>query len=403
MKSKQLSILSIAVAGALSGVQQQAVAGNFLEALTGGTPYADFRLRYEESDQDNTKEDAEALTLRSRLGYKTGSFSGFSALIEIEDVMDLGVDDFNNTVDPKRAKYSVIADPNTTEIDQGFIQYKAHGLTAKLGRQVITYDNHRFVGHVGWRQDRQTFDGFTLNYVPVEGASLSYGYIDQRNRIFGEHKDQDSKDHLFNASYITPIGKLTGYAYLLDEDEGVTNEIDTYGVRLSGSQTANGIKLLYTAEYADQEMDTGAASFDMGYYLVEGGVNFNGVTFKVGHEVLESDNGAKGFATPLATAHAFNGWSDQFLGTPTQGLEDTYVMVGTKIAGGSLKAIYHEFEANDSTATIDDLGDELNIVYSRKFGKNYSGGIKYASYSAGDVAAGKVDNDKLWVWVGATF
>jgi hypothetical protein len=35
-------------------------------------------------------------------------------------------------------------------------------LSGKIGRQVITMDNHRFVGHVGWRQDRQTFDALTL-------------------------------------------------------------------------------------------------------------------------------------------------------------------------------------------------------------------------------------------------
>jgi len=35
--------------------------------------------------------------------------------------------------------------------------------------------------------------------------------------------------------------------------------------------------------------------------------------------------------------------------------------------------------------------------------KTYSAGIKYAAYSAGDVGAGKVDTDKLWVWLGLKF
>jgi hypothetical protein len=30
-------------------------------------------------------------------------------------------------------------------------------------------------------------------------------------------------------------------------------------------------------------------------------------------------------------------------------------------------------------------------------------GIKYANYSAGDSAAGKVDADKVWVWLGKRF
>jgi len=35
--------------------------------------YGDFRLRYETVSQDNPLEDADALTLRARLGYKTAA------------------------------------------------------------------------------------------------------------------------------------------------------------------------------------------------------------------------------------------------------------------------------------------------------------------------------------------
>ena len=49
---------------------------------------------------------------------------------------------------------------------------------------------------------------------------------------------------------------------------------------------------------------------------------------------------------------------------------------------------------------VDDLGDEIDFLYAKKFGKHYNAGIKYAQYSAGDIL---VDTDKLWVWVGASF
>ncbi|VAX00627.1 hypothetical protein MNBD_GAMMA20-1052, partial [hydrothermal vent metagenome] len=38
-----------------------------------------------------------------------------------------------------------------------------------------------------------------------------------------------------------------------------------------------------------------------------------------------------------------------------------------------------------------------------KFGKNYSVGLKLASYKAGDAGTGKVDTDKLWIWGGLKF
>ena len=166
-------------------------------------------------DQDNALDNAKGMTLRSRLGYKTGEGSGFSAGIEFEDSRTvLGVDDYNDTNGHNAGENSVIADPETTELDQAYIQYKNDLVTAKAGRQVITMDNHRFVGHVGWRQDRQTFDGYSLNVTPMKNLSLDYAYLEQRNRIFGEEKDIDSKDQLLNASYKKQYGKITGYAYL---------------------------------------------------------------------------------------------------------------------------------------------------------------------------------------------
>jgi hypothetical protein len=120
----------------------------------------------------------------------------------------------------------------------------------------------------------------------------------------------------------------------------------------------------------------------------------------VGYEVLGSDDGAFGFSTPLATLHKFNGWSDQFLGTPSQGLVDTNITFAGKVLGGGWKVVYHNFEADNASDTIDDLGTELNLSYVKKYGKHYSAGIKYAAYSAGDI---KVDADKLWVWIGAKF
>ncbi len=393
--------IALLVAGGSQAVLANGEAASFTDALTGGKVSADFRLRFENVDQDNALEDADALTLRSRLGYTTGTYNGFSAKVEVEDSRVVaGVDDY--TVGPTGfnvGEYSVIADPETTEVDQAYIQYKNAGFTAKLGRQVITYDNHRFIGHVGWRQDRQTYDAVSLSFKPADNINISYNYIDERERIFAEDADVDSDDHLLNASVKTAVGTLTGYAYLL-ENEDNDQEHETYGVRFNGSTKAGDIKVLYSAEFATQEFEQNAVDFDADYYNLEAGVVVNGFTAKLGYEVLGSDDAAYGFATPLATLHAHNGWADQFLGTPAQGLVDMSLTFAGKLAGGKFKIVYHDFEADDDTSTVDDMGDELDLVYTRKFGKHYSFGIKYATYSADDI---KVDADKFWVWVGASF
>ena len=408
VKFNMKNTLGFAIASLITSgvVSTQAVASvdDITAALTSGTVYGDFRLRYEYVDQDNTLDSAKGLTLRSRLGYNTGSYEGLSATIEFEDSREvLGQDDFNLPGPAQGSGYvskgaSVIADPETTELDQGYLQYKKDELTVKLGRQVMTLDNHRFVGHVGWRQDRQTFDALTVNYKLSKDLEATYAYIGQRNRIFAELADVDAEDHLINVSYNTGVGKVTAYSYLLEVDNGTDNALDTYGLRFAGSTAIDDdMKALYTAEYAYQEDETAGNTVESEYWLLEGGLEISGITGKLGYEVLGDAEGAKSFETPLATLHKFNGWADLFLNTPDDGLTDMYISFAGKLAGGNWAIAYHDFEADEGTL---DLGSELDISYAKGFGKNYSAGIKYAAYSAGDVL---VDTDKVWFWVGAKF
>lgn len=372
------------------------------KAISEGKVFGNFNLRYEGVDQDNALDDASALTLRTRLGYSSASLSGFSFTVEMEDNrIVLGEGDYASPPNGYNTGiYSVIADPEHTELDQGFIQYKADSVTVKLGRQVITHDGHRFVGHVGWRQDRQTFDGARVIFSPNKNVKLDYSYMDQRNRIFAEDADIDSKDHLFNASYKTSMGTLAAYGYLLEVDNNTDNALDTFGVRFSGNKTVEGSKWLYHVEFASQSNEVNGQEFDTDYLFLEGGAVFNGITAKVGYEVLGSDDGQMGFQTPLATLHKFNGWSDQFLATPGQGLEDLYVSLGGKVAGGSWLAVYHDFSADEPRGSVDDLGSEINLQYVKAINKHYKLGVKYASYSS---ESGRVDADKLWLWLNVGF
>jgi hypothetical protein len=389
------ALLAVAIASS-----QGAIADEFTEALTGGKAFGDIRLRYESVEQDNALKDADALIVRTRLGYTTGGFKNFSATLEIEDSSVIGDNDYNGITEGD-SSYSVIADPETTEVDQAFIQYKTDMGQIKYGRQVIAWDNQRFIGHVGWRNDRQTFTGLSAAYTEIENLTVSYAYIFERNRILAEEADIDSRDHLLNVGYKTSLGKVSAYAYLLEQDDATALSFDTYGVRFTGTKKSDDITFHYAAEYATQEKSAkGTSDQDADYLKLEGGITISGITAKLGYEVLGSDSGAYGFSTPLATGHKFNGWADQFLGTPNEGLQDTYVSVGGSAFGGRYAVIYHDYEADESSATVDDLGDEWNLVYSKKFGKHYSAGVKYAKYDAGDI---KVDTDKLWVWAGIKF
>ncbi|MBV1933804.1 MAG: hypothetical protein KUG59_03880, partial [Parvibaculaceae bacterium] len=133
------------------------------KALTEGDISLDVRYRYETVEQDGFANDATASTLRTKLGYKTGSFYGFAGLVEIENVAEIGNDDDYNSTTNGNGAYPVVADPSGTEINQAALFYTGFDNTTLIGgRQKIQFDNQRFVGAVGFRQNDQTFDGVTV-------------------------------------------------------------------------------------------------------------------------------------------------------------------------------------------------------------------------------------------------
>lgn len=389
---KQLpSKLLLATAIAAISTPSAYAAESIAEAFQNGETSVSFRLRYEDVEDDSAAEDANALTLKSRLTFKTDEFKSVSALVEVDDVTELDDVDYNDGVNGMGTKTKIV-DPEGTEVNQAYLAFTGlSDTTVKVGRQRILLDNQRFVGGVGFRQNEQTYDSLSVKNSSLADTEVFYAYINDVHGITGS--DSKHKTHLFNVKYTgLPFGALTGYYYNFEEDKVSGYDLDTYGVRFSGSQDAGDTKLLYTAEYATQ--DNG--STDPDYYLLEGGVAFSGVTTKLGYEVLGSDSGVA-FNTPLATKHKFQGWADQFLATPANGIEDLYVSVGTKLAGVKLLAVYHDYESEDTSA---DLGSEWGFVAAKKFGKNYGLSLKYTDYEAGDTGT---DKSKLWLTATANF
>lgn len=380
-------------------------------ALGGSAPLFQFRTRYEDVDQDNTLENAGALTLKSRLSYTTLAYKGWQAMLEADNVTYLGDDDFNSTSNNETG-YSVVADPDGSEVNQAWIAYSARDTTLRGGRQRLMLDNERFVGAVGWRQNEQTYDGGSLVNKSIKNLTATYGYVYNVNRVFGPDDgtsaswkgDWESDTHLVNLSYVLPFGTLTAYDYLMEFEttEALAQSNKTWGVRFAGKHAITMTTgLAYTLEYASQE-DHGdnPVSYDADYYLVEGALTLPAaITLNAGLEVLggDEDTAGKSFRTPLATLHKFQGWADTFLATPNAGIQDRYVGASIVVLGTTSLLTWHDYEAEDGDASY---GDEINASLTRKFGKYLTGMLKYADYSEDGFA---VDTRKFWVQVQLDF
>jgi hypothetical protein len=292
------------------------------------------------------------------------------------------------------ANRPVVADGETTELNQAWLSYSNWQSTVKGGRQRLVLDNHRFIGDVGWRQNQQTFDAVTLSSSPVTDLGLLYGYAWEVNRVFGDvpelsapFGDFESDSHFINLSYTgCPYARFVAYAYLLDLENqaGHANSSATYGISFNGAYAFNAdreSRLNYRAEYAHQsDYADQPADYSTHYFLAELSGDYDRFTFGGGYELLASgrnraEPGTRvGFKTPLATLHAFNGWADVFLATPDDGLQDVYAFSGLRLPGDiSLRVIYHKYYSERGNA---DLGYEIDVVASRAFGRHFNALVK---------------------------
>ena len=407
-----VSVLSLAAVAGLVSVISSSATAQAEEAienlLLDATPTLNVRTRYEHVDQDGKSDHANAKTVRTRLGLESGRFHGVGVVFDYEWIESLGSERYNSTTNGK-TNYPVVADPEDDEVNQLYLVATGTipNTNLKLGRQRVIWDNSRFIGNVGFRQNEQTFDAFRGVVTPMKELDFEYLYLDQANRIFGRDSSNgraEMSSHGFRMQYRGWDNmSVTPFALLLDYDKTAQSGSSsaTYGVMLNGKLPLdNGKTFLYNTAFAYQE-DYGdnPDDFDAYYLQLEPGIKMGGLTLFGGYELLSGD-GEASFQTPLATLHKFNGFTDTFLTTPPDGLQDAYLKVGYKVAGEAwysgikLGAQLHGFWADE---TSDHYGTEWNLAINKGFsfalGKLVVG-LKYASYDAEDYGS---DTDKLWL------
>lgn len=353
-----------------------------LAAAADITPLADARLRFEGVEQDGVARNAEAVTARIRTGFQL-SEGPFKLLAESEAT--LALDERYNSGVNGRTLYPVVADPENVELNRLQLEYVGiPGTRVTLGRQRINLDDQRFVGSVGWRDNEQTFDALRVEWSGVKDVKLDLTWAWSNRTIWGidgasARQQAVRGDSVFaNLSWKHRFGTLTGFAYLVDQDElpVLTALSQTYGVRFAGSlPVSKPVKISYALSYARQtDFHRNPDSYAADYWLGEIGIEAKGVKLGMGYEVL-----GPGFQTPLATLHRFNGWADKFLSTPPNGLRDLYVTGSYGWKAFGLTAAWHRFRSDRRDLHY---GNEINLQATAKMTKRLTALAKFADYDA---------------------
>jgi hypothetical protein len=371
-------------------------------------PLFDARLRFENVDQDGFARQANAATFRLRAGAELAA-EDWSLLAEGEATA-APVERYDSGLNRKTG-YPIVADPENIELNRLQLQYRGLPKTLlTLGRQRINIEDQRFVGASGWRQNEQTFDAVRLEYGETKGLKVDLTYSWSVRTIWGMD-GRDARQQAIGGnnvfavvSHPTPVGTLSGFAILIDQDEAVVQGFrlssQSYGLRLAGSQSLSpSAKFNYALSHARQsDWRRNPNNYRASYWLAEAGLELGAARFSLGHERLGADEGAPltSFQTPLATLHKFQGWADKFLITPPDGNRDSYASAGygwKKAAGlDSINAslIYHRFGSDRLGIHY---GNEWDAMLSAKKGR-WTATAKLAGYDANAFAT---DTRKIWL------
>lgn len=369
-------------------------------------PLGEARLRYESVDQDGLAANADALTLRVRAGIEAKA-GRWSALVEGQGNLAI-VDDYFDGLHGAAAR-PIVADPENIALTRAQLRYVAPGFAVTAGRQRIGFDDERFVGSVGFRQNGQSYDAVRAEVTPVKGVKVDLAYAWSVRTIWGidgagARQQAVSGDNVFgNLSAQTPVGKLSGFVYLVDQDEaamqGFRMSSQSHGVRLDGNQPLGKAKFAYQLSYARQsDWHRNPNDYRADYFLADVAVDFGGPRIGAGYEVLGASDGTAltSFQTPLATGFKFQGWADKFLVTPPDGVRDLYASAGWSWKTvGPLKAVtvqaaYHDYRSDRASRSY---GDEIDLLASARLGK-VTASVRYAHYNADRFAT---DTDKFWL------
>lgn len=376
-------------------------------------PTVDARLRYEHVDQDGLPiEDSDAVTMRLR-GGAIASTGPWSALVEGQTTLAI-LDDYYDGLHGAATR-PLVADPENVALYRAQLQYKTRTLAVTAGRQRISLDDDRFVDSGLFRDNAVTYDGVRTEWTGIKGLRADLTYVWDVRTVWGTAGNHGrptaiAGDNLFaELGYATPIGTLTGYAYLVDQDEaavqGFRLSSQTYGLRLKGSRPIGKAKLAYELSYARQsDYRNNPNDYSAEFYLADATLEVAPLKFGAGYDVAGADDGVAltSFQYPVGSGFRYRGWAGKFNPTPPDGVRDLYGSAGWGVkkklgplADFAVQAVYHRF---DSDRLARHYGNEIDLLASGKIGR-YALSVRYADYRADTFAT---DTRKFWLQLDTT-
>ncbi len=307
-------------------------------------------------------------------------------------------------------------------------------LSIKVGRQIISYDNQRFLGGLEWAQQGRRHDAFVFKYAKAK-SKLDIGIALNNDDTVAEpaflqspsaafYETAGNYKSMFWGHYNT---KFTGGSLSLSAlnavyqhgtvDDAFTSAKQTFGAIGSykvGTITLKGDIYLQTGQF--NANDVNALLFGL-----SAGVPVGGQTVTFGYEYIsgkdDTDTSSEitSFSPDFGTNHAFNGLMDYFFVGPANGnvgVQDLYIKTKFNLPKSALVTNLHYFSTGSTQLDTageelsSGMGTELDLVWIKKLAPSVTFHLGYSHMFATDTMIALRPGDQKsnnWAWMMFTF
>ncbi len=322
------------------------------------------------------------------------------------------------------------ADDNATALHEAWGEaLLGDGMSLKLGRQEIAYDDQRIFGSVGWAQQARSHDAFLFKYVPNANNRLDIGLAlnsDSQSNIDNLYSNAAGYKTFqyawyhgnFNNFGLSVLLLNTGIEYL-DITEQTLDYMQTIGSRLTykfDDFNVDGAAYLQTGKAIDNNVSASYFTGNLAYKVssdISLGLGYEHLSGKDQNDVTQDINS---FMPLFGTNHKFNGLMDYFYVSNhvgSVGLNDISFTFSYKKDKFSAKLVPHLFSSaadiyDGSTKMDNKLGTEIDLALGYKVSKDITMNSGYSKMFATDSmeilkGGGDSNENNSWAWLMVTF
>lgn len=405
---KKLKLILILIVGLSFEIQAQELDVNLQIR-----PRFEYRNGYKQLLQEGQKGTSQ-ISQRSRINF---NYKQEDLIVKLT---------FQNTRTWGDVAPTAVADKNGVAVFEAWAQYNfTEKWSARMGRQVLSYDNQRIFGEQDWGQQAQSHDALTISYH-TETQKLDFGgaYNSTAENVlqtpytvanykalqYAWYHNQFNSD--FGLSFLV---LNTGYEYANLANKLLVDYKQTFGPYLTYKTSkidSNFWAYGQTGKSTDQQVSAWNAAANFNYSITDSFKAGLGYEFLSGKASNDGSTVIKSFNPIFGTNHGFNGYMDYFyVGNHLNnvGLQDAFVKLSYTVNKWQFALMPHIFlSAADVVTPLNEkldsyLGTEIDATFGYNFKKDIivTGGYSqmFGSKTMEFIKNGYAGHTNNWAWL----